>query len=92
MSAHTPGPWFRGAREENAIVSGSEQGLVVGRLLGFHKTDARLIAAAPELLEALIVAEAFISIAVPEKAIDRDEAIYEVIPKVRAALRKATEA
>lgn len=52
--------------------------------------DARLIAAAPELLEALRYAEAFISIAVPSTARDRDEAVNEVLPAIRAAIAKAT--
>lgn len=47
-------------------------------------TKAR--AAVAELVEAANYAMAFISIAVPTLARDRDEAINEVLPKLRAAL------
>lgn len=57
MSAakHTPGPLFVGARESTAIVIGSPQGPVLyrGSPAEFSEGDARLFAAATELLEAL---------------------------------------
>ncbi len=56
MSAakHTPGPLFAGAREVTTIVRGSPEGMVLYRgQPRFTEGDARLYAAAPELLEAL---------------------------------------
>lgn len=44
-------------------------------------------ARAERLEEALRYAEAFISVAVPQLARDRDEATNEVLPTIRAALR-----
>jgi hypothetical protein len=52
MSAYTPGPWRVGEREAGTILN--ERGTVIYRgLPQFSDADARLIAAAPELLEAL---------------------------------------
>lgn len=60
MSAHTPGPWQRGlcqvtkeflkGRLTEAVID--ESGLVIA-ITGEGAADANLIAAAPELLEAL---------------------------------------
>lgn len=56
MSKHTPGPWFVGFLERT-ICTGSENGPVLYRVnphpRPLSEADARLIAAAPELLEAL---------------------------------------
>lgn len=54
--------------------------------------NARLIASAPELLDACRAAEAFIAGAVPSLAKDRNEAIDAVLPLLRLALAKATGA
>lgn len=55
MSKHTPGPWT--TAEEPTYCAIRTDGRVIAdmRLVGLHynKADARLIAAAPELLEAL---------------------------------------
>ena len=52
MSKHTPGPW---KIEEGCFVSA--EGFVIARIIGCdskkNESNARLIAAAPELLEAL---------------------------------------
>lgn len=53
------------------------------------KANARLISAAPDLYEALLQAEAFISIALPHYAKDRNDAV-EILPGIRAALAKAS--
>jgi len=50
MSAHTPGPWSVDYQREQ--VYGSNGSTVVYEL-NFSKADAQLIAAAPDLLEAL---------------------------------------
>ena len=101
MSAHTPGPWSLDdaihdhvkADDYHSIDAGqgfTPQGFGLQGMMSL--ANARLIAAAPELLAALIVAESFLSIAVPERAIDRNEAVREVLPQVRAAIAKATGA
>lgn len=69
MSAHTPGPWEYGTKSGNKRTDGSGWGaegfwsggnLVIGSADGWEggikqpsEADARLIAAAPEMLEAL---------------------------------------
>lgn len=56
-SQHTPGPLFVGARE-NAIVRGYTEGIVVYRgQPAFTREDARLYAAAPDLLAAALELE-----------------------------------
>lgn len=51
MSKHTPGPWIIGGIESGMMsVDGSNGGEVTGFVIS---ADARLIAAAPDLLEAL---------------------------------------
>lgn len=53
MSKHTPGPWaFRGCGGGWAIDFNEDQEQVVDFV--YEEADARLIAAAPDLLEALI--------------------------------------
>ena len=60
MSVHTPGPWFGRPHHDPVMISGSSE---VGLEIAFscagagsrreeYKANARLIAAAPELLEA----------------------------------------
>ena len=55
---HTPGPWHIGKRAADVAIYGPK-GQEVAKILGFfnddeeNKANARLISAAPELLEAL---------------------------------------
>jgi hypothetical protein len=50
MNKHTPGPWWFSAAEEGYYVAGVGDKELTNLI---QKEDARLIAAAPELLEAL---------------------------------------
>lgn len=50
---HTPGPWQAQREGELARLFGGPDGRFVARVEGASAADARLIAAAPELLEAL---------------------------------------
>jgi hypothetical protein len=96
---HTPDPW---AIEPSWNERAGGEVSIVNRehmrddwdVCTVHSSEAnaRLIAAAPELLEAARVAEAFIAIAVPMRAADRSEAVDEVLPRLRAAIAKATGA
>jgi hypothetical protein len=65
MSAkHTPGPWKQGSSDEDACVVYSSDDHIIAGCEGIdfdegtENANARLIAAAPELLEALELAEA----------------------------------
>lgn len=67
MSGHTPGPWYHGGKHpdcEARYVKSNAPGYAVEIAILFHSDGAeqeancRLIAAAPELLEAIKLAEA----------------------------------
>lgn len=93
---HTPGPWIvtdeqigcsviRGADApiEHNGVNFNFRAYVATTWGGFNNADARLIAAAPELLEALQMISNG-----PHDA----EAIADMLPAIRAAIAKATGA
>lgn len=75
---HTPGPWKAGFSDGSAptyitdgadkpvVRSGQSQGLTFGVL---REQDARLIAAAPELLEALVDAIVYLQNHLPDEAL-----------------------
>lgn len=88
---HTPGPWaFREGSEPHyqALVYNEENGEDVA--ITYHDdgaTNAKLIAAAPELLEA---AEwALTELREPEHS--TADTIHETIQKLQQAIKKATE-
>lgn len=88
---HTKGPWFVGRDEfpnedniygpDNAIVGGAHQSRKE------VKANARLIAAAPELLEALLLAKG--SVEWMSDATDADPEDLERLEIVNEAIRKA---
>jgi len=78
---HTPGPWVihPEALGEHSIVTPDGRGLIAD-IYGRSPANARLIAAAPELLEALQDC-----VAVPNK--NRPDEVWQ---RARAAIAKAT--
>lgn len=93
-AAHTPGPWTTQATEHGITVY-STAGRDVADVLSDGGSeaiaDARLIAAAPELLEALRRAEAAIKYAVAAANSEADYVrICEIQDAVSAAIAKAT--
>ena len=61
MSKHTPGPWHTAGEQGVQIRSAKDQIAKVWTMRGNEwKANARLIAAAPELLEALKLARSII--------------------------------
>lgn len=97
MSKYTPGPWILDCEEDHADViaddyhfidggigftGGSEPGFGLSGLMS--PADARLIASAPELLEALIALHAVASV-------ERDED-YAAVTNAAAIIAKATAA
>lgn len=89
---HTPGPWTAQAWQCHAATSIMANGQQIAECSGFGKlsydclTDARLIAAAPELLESLIAI-------VKSLADQDDEGLIEHAQQMidaRAAIAKAT--
>jgi len=82
MSAqHTPGPWIVDAAAE-VVYGTSDEGehIVVVYELNTNEADARLIAAAPDLLEALIALHAV--------AVVSDEQ-YSAVTNAAAAIHRA---
>ena len=89
---HTPGPWIashrsiqdgQGGSQRWHILAGSDQSIQVCTLKGWDDEDeanARLIAAAPELLAALIACE---------RQLDRETLGGEALDAARAAIAKA---
>ena len=79
-SEHTPGPWtlaeLPGAMGTARVFAGPQQLTHI-----INKSDARLIAAAPEMLEAL---QAIAKLNV-------DDFAYSAVQTARAAIAKATE-
>lgn len=99
---HTPGPWIlkrEGQSGQDYVVTSQETGHVVvcdGISSDFEKdgpewkrcmADARLIAAAPELLEALEIAESFMS---GFEGDGTHVGIEGHLQKIRAAIARAT--
>lgn len=95
MSKHTPGPWsfFRGLGTGNFYVESNIPGITANQQflvkIGESEGNARLIAAAPEMLEALKDAHALILEYMPEYP-SRDfnsrlNTIYKVIKKAEGA-------
>ncbi len=94
--SHTPGPWI--AEQTERVETGLDIIIKnkVEKVVGwaYRPSDARLIAAAPEMLEALKAAEQFIQngrelgyITVPDMP---DDPALKVPGVIRAAIAKAT--
>lgn len=102
MSGHTPGPWFGRSHFNPILVQGaSEVGLEIAFACGGgnpnrgeYQANARLIAAAPELLEACEGVEtlyAELGKALPALAgTPSYDVVQGAVRKARAAISKAT--
>ena len=88
----TPGPWRLHDMERATIVAGRPGGEVANCCNGFGDQDAnaRLIAAAPQLFEALSIAEYAMEQAVDDICDINMEGLNVAIKKARAALKAAT--
>jgi len=87
MSKHTPGPWSTTKTFGGQILVHTEANFVVAIVRGYkhpYKSNARLIAAAPELLDAL---QLLIDMDV---AYQRGPKVGEAVEYARAAIAKAT--
>lgn len=92
MSAHTPGPWVHVENDDEYDVKhgiGSDRTVATVRTGGDMQrveANARLIAAAPELLEAL---KELVRVAVINSGRGRDEEGFAAFRAARAAIAKA---
>lgn len=85
---HTPGPWYEAG-------TGDHQGLIISEAnasvaVTYDKKDARLIAAAPDLLDALCMALPFVEDHEGSE-IYKPKAVPDALKIIRAAIFKATE-
>lgn len=78
MTNHTPGPWWFAASEEGYVAGAGDSELTKT----LSESDARLIAAAPELLDAIKTWPQWIGAT--------DEDLFAWVDKARAAMNKAT--
>ena len=93
MSGHTPGPWGIIVGDAGPIVfSGAKSNMVAHCIKAWSSEErmanARLIAASPDLLEALHFVLTQFEIVLPSSGLTHDE--RQSIIKARAAIAKAT--
>ncbi len=95
-AAHTPGPWAVRVKADHTMMITAPAGhylarvvgsTAVGDVRGRFTADATLIAAAPDMLDALHLAESFIADRVPNTA-----EMAHVWLTLRSAIAKATGA
>ena len=98
MSKHTPGPWGYVFTDYGIVVDANAGKTDIAAVT--HRVDdsveianAKLLASAPELLEALKEAESFIA-ALPKPSVKKDfsslNRLEQSLKVVRAAIAKAT--
>jgi len=103
ISKHTPGPWeaknagkhWNNQDIDNWIVTyGARDEQIVDHV--YEEADARLVAAAPDLLEAACMVDAVFDLGQPikpgEHGIKDPSFINEAFAKLRAAIEKAEKA
>ena len=88
MSKYTPGPWILNS-EKSSVWKGER--IIAAITLGRPKTgaDARLIAAAPELLAELRAARDYLS-CIPESTAGGDDDAGRLVKRIDALIAKAT--
>ena len=96
-AVHTPGPW----REYNAdggrifknwrVAAGEQTVCIVADANDSDRANARLIAAAPEMLEALRLAAPLVEVLLEMPADEDYAAIEKTYVTIKAAIAEATE-
>ena len=94
MSAHTPAPWYWADNVPDApphyrMVVDAD-GFTIAEPSPMSEADARLIAAAPDLLAAALCALADFEGILPEFDPEREHPAWETLAELRAAIAKAT--
>jgi hypothetical protein len=94
MTKHTPGPWVVDADKDSVMVVGRDGGMAViisdallGKPTALDIANARLIAAAPELLEASKMSLSVLSRMA--KILEQEPGDDTVVPTLRTAIAKA---
>ena len=89
---HTPAPWkIDAAHSSRVLLLNDAKGYAIGEIVDTRNPDnARLIAAAPDLLEALCTALPFVE---DHEGSDiyKSGAVARAVAQIRAAIEKATK-
>lgn len=91
MNAHTPGPWAVNDDDPTEVVTRHGRLVAACHYRGEAKANARLIAAAPELLEALLDCAAYLDALAGSKLVT-GPSIDARRASARTAVAKAEEA
>jgi hypothetical protein len=89
---HTPAPWkIDAAHSSRVLLLNDAKGYAIGEIVDTRNPDnARLIAAAPDLLEALLTALPFVEDHEDSDTYKRG-AVARAVAQIRAAIEKATK-
>jgi hypothetical protein len=89
---HTPAPWkIDAAHSSRVLLLNDAKGYAIGEIVDTRNPDnARLIAAAPDLLEALCTALPFVEDH-EDSDIYKRGAVARAVAEIRAAIDKATK-
>lgn len=98
----TPGPWRYDLNHTVAVVDGEEWGVTICQVPGESgigrgpvseedKANARLIAAAPDLLSSCKELLAYLTDDIPAEFLESDGGASSVVVNARATIAKATE-
>lgn len=89
---HTPAPWkIDAAHSSRVLLLNDAKGYAIGEIVDTRNPDnARLIAAAPDLLEALCTALPFVEDH-EDSDIYKRGAVARAVAQIRAAIDKATK-
>jgi hypothetical protein len=93
---HTPAPWkIDAAHSSRVLLLNDAKGYAIGEIVDTRNPDnARLIAAAPDLLEALCTALPFVEDHAEDHAksgVYKSGALARAVKEIRAAIEKATK-
>ena len=89
--SHTPAPWkIDGAHSTRVLLINDAKGYAIGEIVDTRNpANARLISAAPDLLEALCTALPFVEDH-EESNIYKSGAVARAVAQIKAAIDKAT--
>ena len=94
--SHTPAPWkIDGAHSTRVLLINDAKGHAIGEIVDTRNpANAKLIAAAPDLLEALCTALPFVEDHADDHAtsgVYKSGAVARAVAEIRAAIDKATK-
>jgi hypothetical protein len=93
--SHTPAPWkIDGAHSTRVLLINDAKGYAIGEIIDTRNpANAKLIAAAPDLLEALLTALPYVEDHADDHAqsgVYKSGAVARAVAQIRAAIEQAT--